>query len=231
VSKRFQLREGKTLKETLPLLTKGRRAPAFYALQDLDLSLARGETLGIIGKNGSGKSTVLKLIAGVMVPTRGSVRTSGRIAPLIELGACFHPDLTGRENLFLNASILGISDEEARDRLDDIVAFAELDQFMDTPVKRYSSGMALRLAFSVAIHSRPDILLVDEALAVGDKDFQEKCLQRIRELQAQGISIVFVSHMLELVKDYCDRAILLEAGRKVAEGTPQAVLDRYLAPE
>ena len=229
VSKRFQIRSGKTLKEAFPVLIKRRAASEFFALDDVSFGLGRGETLGIIGRNGSGKSTILKLIAGVMVPTRGKVVASGRIAPLIELGACFHPDLTGLENVFLNASILGMRDVESKARLDEIVAFAEMEQFMDTPVKRYSSGMVLRLAFSVAIHSQPDILLVDEAMAVGDRGFQEKCLERMRQFQRQGVSIVVVTHALELVREYCDRALLIEAGHKVAEGAPADVIARYTA--
>ena len=227
VSKSFHLRDGRTFKETLPALAA--RKPAFYAVNDLSFEVGWGETLGIIGHNGSGKSTILKLIAGVMTPTRGKVEANGRIAPLIELGACFHPDLTGLENVFLNASILGMSNREAHEQLDSIIEFAELDQFMDTPVKRYSSGMGLRLAFSVAIHSRPDILLVDEAMAVGDKDFQEKCLERMAEFHRQGAAIIVVTHQLELVRDYCDRAMLLEHGRKVIEGSPTEVLERYAA--
>lgn len=227
VSKRFRLRDGKTLKETLPSFVS--RNSIFYALEDLSFEVGWGETLGIIGRNGSGKSTILKLIAGVMTPTRGRVRANGRIAPLIELGACFHPDLTGLENVYLNASILGMSDREAREQLESIIDFAELAQFMDTPVKRYSSGMSLRLAFSVAIHSQPDILLIDEAMAVGDKEFQEKCLERMRDFQRQGAAIVVVTHALELVRDYCDRAMLLEHGHKAAEGAPAEVIDRYVS--
>jgi ABC-2 type transport system ATP-binding protein len=229
VSKSFRIKDGATIKESLPaLIRRGGRAPQFYALHDISFSVARGETLALIGHNGSGKSTALKLIAHVMSPTTGRVRTVGRVAPLIELGACFHPDLTGLENVFLNASILGIPDRRSRALLDDIVAFAELEKFMDTPVKRYSSGMALRLAFAVAIHCEPDILLVDEAMAVGDQSFQDKCLERMREFQSQGVSIVLVSHALNLVKDYADRALLLENGRKVTEGPPAEVIERYL---
>jgi ABC-2 type transport system ATP-binding protein len=164
-----------------------------------------------------------------MTPSSGQIRTHGRIAPLIELGSCFHPDLTGRENVFLNASILGIPNRRARELLDDIVTFAGLETFIDTPVKRYSSGMALRLAFSVAIHSEPDIMLVDEALAVGDREFQDKCLDRMRHFQERGVSIIFVSHTLDLVRDYCDRAILLNHGVKMAEGTAAEVIERYVA--
>lgn len=234
VSKRFRLRMGRTLLETLPtvpsLVRSASRSQAFFALRDLSFEVAPGETLALIGPNGSGKSTVLKLIAGVMTPTSGRVIARGRIAPLIELGSCFHPDLTGRENVLLNASILGISNRRARGLIDEIVEFAGLELFVDTPVKRYSSGMGLRLAFSVAIHSEPDIMLVDEALAVGDRQFQEKCLQRMREFQREGVSIIFVSHTLDLVRNYCDRAILLQGGRKIAEGAPADVIERYVTP-
>jgi ABC-2 type transport system ATP-binding protein len=205
VSKRFHLRDGTTVKEVLPAIIRRGGVQSFLALKDIDFAVAQGETVGIVGRNGSGKSTLLKLIAGVMQPTTGHVLTRGRIAPLIELGACFHSDLTGRENVFLNASILGVPDRESRALLDDIVAFAELEKFIDTPVKRYSSGMSLRLAFAVAIHSHPDILLVDEAMAVGDKAFQEKCLGRMRQ------------------------SLLLESGSKVGEGAPKEIVARYAA--
>ena len=229
VSKSFRLQDGRTIKEVLPaFLRRGGRAPKFYALQDLSFSVKRGETVALIGHNGSGKSTALKLIARVMTPTSGRVRTSGRIAPLIELGACFHPDLTGLENVFLNASILGISDKRSHAVLDEIVAFAELEKFIDTPVKRYSLGMVLRLAFAVAIHSEPDILLIDEAMAVGDQAFQDKCLVRMRQFQNEGASIVLVSHQLDLVRDYSDRTLLIESGQLVTAGPPAEVIERYL---
>jgi ABC-type polysaccharide/polyol phosphate transport system ATPase subunit len=217
------------LKETLPALVHGGEPTStFFALRDLSFEVRRGETLGIIGRNGSGKSTVLKLIAGVMQPSAGRVWANGRVAPLIELGACFHPDLTGRENVYLNASILGMKDQQSRRLIDAIVDFAEIEQFIDTPVKRYSSGMSLRLAFSVVMHCEPEILLVDEALAVGDKGFQEKCLGRMREFQRQGVSIVVVTHQLDLVREYCDRALLLDHGRLLDEGAPFDVIERYV---
>ncbi|MDO8615954.1 MAG: ABC transporter ATP-binding protein [Dehalococcoidia bacterium] len=229
VSKRFQLHEGRTLREFIPALLGGRGwSPPFYALRDVSFSIARGETVGIIGRNGSGKSTALKLIAGVMAPTSGEVLVTGRISPLIELGAGFHPDLTGRENVFMNASILGMSTREVKAKFDEIVAFAELWDFMDTPVKRYSSGMYTRLGFSVAVHSDPDILLVDEVLAVGDTPFQEKCLQKMRDFQAQGVTMVYVSHGLDVVKQFCHRAVLLDGGHLLAAGDPAAVVQTYL---
>ena len=229
VSKRFRFHEGKTLREFVPAFLGGRAfKDTFYALSDVSFSVARGETLGIIGRNGSGKSTALKLMAGVMAPTEGEVLVAGRISPLIELGAGFHPDLTGRENVLLNASILGMRTREAKRRLQAIVDFAELWDFMDTPVKRYSSGMYTRLGFSVAVHSDPDILLVDEVLAVGDTAFQEKCLQKMRDFQAQGVTMVYVSHGLEVVKQFCHRAVLLDGGHLRAEGDPAAVVQTYL---
>ncbi len=228
VSKRFQLREGRTLREFMPAFLSGRGwSPPFYALHDVSFSVEQGETFGIIGHNGSGKSTLLKLIADVMAPSEGVVRVSGLVSPLIELGAGFHPDMTGRENIFLNASILGMPNREIGARFSDIVAFSELAEFIDTPVKRYSSGMYVRLGFAVAAHSDPDILLVDEVLAVGDAAFQQKCFGKIREFQRQGVTIVLVSHALSLVEQFCHRALLLDHGRVTAEGSPQDVVHRY----
>jgi len=228
VSKRFQIQEGKTLREFVPALFRGRAwSPPFYALQDVSFRVDRGETLGIIGRNGSGKSTILKLIAGVTAPSQGEITVCGRISPLIELGAGFHPDLTGRENVFLNASILGMSRKEALARFDEIISFAELWDFVDTPVKRYSSGMYIRLGFSVAVHSDPEILLVDEVLAVGDAAFQEKCLSKMQEFRSRGVTIVLVSHSMDLVQDFCERALLLSGGHLLADGAPTEVVQHY----
>ena len=228
VSKRFQLQEGKTLREFVPALFRGRAwSPPFYALRNVSFNVARGETLGIVGRNGSGKSTILKLIAGVTAPSEGEVTVYGRISPLIELGAGFHPDLTGRENVFLNASILGLSQKEVRSRFDEIISFAELWDFVDTPVKRYSSGMYIRLGFSVAVHSDPEILLVDEVLAVGDSTFQEKCLAKMQEFRLRGVTIVVVSHSMELIQDFCERALLLSGGHLLADGAPKTVIRQY----
>ena len=175
VSKQFELQEGRTLREFVPALFKGQAySQPFYALRDVTFYIERGETVGLLGRNGSGKSTALKLIAGVMAPSEGEVKVAGRVSPLIELGAGFHPDLTGRENVHMNASILGMSAREIKERFGNIVDFADLWEFIDTPIKRYSSGMYARLGFSVAVHCRPDILLVDEVLSVGDAFFQEK---------------------------------------------------------
>jgi len=228
VSKRFQLQEGKTLREFVPALFRGRGwADPFYALRDISFFLDRGETLGIIGRNGSGKSTILKLIAGVMAPSEGEVRVAGRVSPLIELGAGFHPDLTGRENVYMNASILGMPSREIRELFDSIVEFAELWEFIDTPIKRYSSGMYARLGFAVAVHSNPEVLLVDEVLSVGDAYFGEKCVQKMHEFQQRGVTIVVVSHGLELIAQFCERAIWLEHGAVVAEGPARDVVRRY----
>lgn len=229
VSKRFQLREGATLREFLPAALKGQGwSEPFYALRDVTFSIAHGETVGMIGRNGSGKSTLLKLIAGVMAPTAGDVRVSGRVSPLIELGAGFHPDLTGRENVILNGCILGMSGREVRERFGEIVSFAELWDFIDTPVKRYSSGMYMRLGFSVAVHSEPGVLLVDEVLSVGDAHFQDKCLAKMHEFQSQGVTIVVVSHSMDLVEKFCERVLLIDGGHLVEDGVPPAVVPHYL---
>ncbi len=228
VSKRFQLAEGRTLREFVPALFKGGAwSPPFYALHELSFTVRRGETLGIVGRNGSGKSTALKLIAGVMAPSEGEVHVYGRVSPLIELGAGFHPDLTGRENVYLNGSILGMSNREVRARFNEIVDFAELWDFIDTPVKRYSSGMYMRLGFSVAVHSDPDILLVDEVLAVGDAVFVEKCNDKIREFQRQGVTIVIVTHALDSLHEFCNRVLLLQSGQLVGDGSAKEVVRRY----
>lgn len=229
VDKRFQLQEGTTLREFVPAVLRGRGySEPFHALRNVSFAVDRGETVGIIGSNGSGKSTALKLMAGVMAPTEGDVRVRGRVSPLIELGAGFHPDLTGRENIFLNACILGMSGNEVRERFDDIVSFAELQEFIDTPVKRYSSGMYMRLGFAVAVYSDPDILLVDEVLSVGDVSFQDKCLGKMDEFQSNGTTIVVVSHSMDLIERFCQRALLMDAGHLVEEGSPHQVVSRYL---
>jgi ABC-type polysaccharide/polyol phosphate transport system ATPase subunit len=227
VTKRFQLRES-SLREYVPaLFGRKDKTPPFYALNDVSFTIEKGETVGIVGRNGSGKSTALKLMAGVMAPTAGEVLISGRISPLIELGAGFHPDLTGRENVFLNASILGVANSQARERLNEIIDFAELAEFMDMPVKRYSSGMYTRLGFSVAVHSDPDILLIDEVLAVGDSSFQEKCMHKMREFKRAGITIIVVSHTPGVVTEFCDRAIWLDHGRLRGDGPSAEVMRDY----
>jgi ABC-type polysaccharide/polyol phosphate transport system ATPase subunit len=200
----------------------------FWALRDVSFAVEQGETVGIIGPNGAGKSTLLKLAARVIEPTSGRIAVRGRIGALLELGAGFHPDLTGRENIYLNGSILGLSRAEIRRRLDDIIGFAELERFIDVPVKHYSSGMFVRLGFSVAVHTDPEILLVDEVLAVGDQAFQRKCLERIDDLRRQGVTVLFVSHSADAVRALCNRAIWLHEGRVVADDAAEAVVRRYL---
>ncbi|HEY8766081.1 MAG TPA: ABC transporter ATP-binding protein [Dehalococcoidia bacterium] len=229
VSKSFLLRDSRTLRELATSVLSGRGlGHQFFALKDVSFSVHHGETLGIIGRNGSGKSTALKLMAGVTAPTSGEVYVVGRVSPLIELGAGFHPDLTGRENVHLNGSILGMSGREVEEQFQSIVEFAELAEFIDTPVKRYSSGMYGRLGFAVAVHSNPDLLLVDEVLAVGDMFFQQKCLAKMRDFQAAGITIVLVSHGPALVEEFCDRAIWLDHGRLMADGPAEDVVAEYL---
>ena len=199
-----------------------------HALHDINLTLKRGEALGIIGHNGSGKSTLLQIVAGVLEPSAGTVQVHGRIAALLELGSGFNPELTGRENVKVNAAILGLSPTQIRERMDDIVAFADIGDYIDEPVKTYSSGMALRLAFAVQVHTDPDILIVDEALAVGDAAFQAKAMARIDEILQRGTTLLFVGHDLNAVKAFCHRAMLLENGRIVMEGLPDEVITEYL---
>ncbi|WP_232548860.1 ABC transporter ATP-binding protein [Propioniciclava soli] len=221
VGKDFVLRHTRSLKEALVWLVRGRKgdlANHFHALDDVTFDIHHGETVALMGLNGSGKSTTLKLISGVMRPDRGSVGVRGRIAGLIEVGAGFHPDLPGRDNVYLNGAILGMTHEEIDARFDDILAFSEIGEFIDTEVKFYSSGMYLRLAFAVAVHTDPDVFLVDEILAVGDEPFQRKCIGRIKELVARGKTLVVVSHDLDLVQQICERGIVMESGRVVFDG-------------
>lgn len=200
----------------------------FWALRDVSFSIARGETVGIIGRNGSGKSSLLQMICGTLAPTTGRVTSHGRVAALLELGAGFNTEFTGRENVLLNAAILGFSPSEMTERMDQVLAFSELGKFIDQAVKTYSSGMVARLAFSIAIHVDPDILIVDEALAVGDARFVAKCMRRIKDIQAQGTSILFVSHDVGSVRTLCDRAIWLDQGRLVEQGDVFPVTGRYM---
>ena len=221
VTKRFVVRKDNSLKERLVGLGRGRRhREDFWALKGVTARITAGTTVGLIGHNGSGKSTLLKVIGGILEPTSGTVSHRGRIAALLELGAGFHPDLTGRENVYLNASILGLSRKETEARFDEIVAFSGIADFIDTQVKFYSSGMYVRLAFAVAVHTDPDILLVDEILAVGDEAFQRKCLDKIRSFQEQGRTIIVVSHSLGQITELCDWVILLEKGEVTYAGEP-----------
>lgn len=221
VSKTFRIRRDKSLKERLIRSKDSKKHESkFDALRDINLTIGSGETVGLIGANGSGKSTLLKTIGGIIKPTTGSVLYKGRLAALLELGAGFHPDLTGRENVFLNAALLGLTPEEISAQFEDIVEFSGIRDFIDSQVKFYSSGMYVRLAFAVAVHANPDILIVDEVLAVGDEPFQQKCLDRIRRFQAEGKTIVLVTHSLETVADMCTRAVVMESGSVVFDGAP-----------
>ncbi len=199
----------------------------FLAVRGVDLEIARGETVGIVGRNGSGKSTLLRMLCGTIAPSAGTLSVHGRIAPILTLGAGFNPDFTGRENAVMNAAILGLSETTVRERLDSIAAFADIGTFFDQPVRSYSSGMHARLAFAVAIHADPDLLVVDEVLAVGDEAFNRKCFARIEEIKRNGATILFVSHSPGLVVELCDRALLMEAGERLLTSDPKTVIARY----
>lgn len=221
VNKKFVLRHTRSLKEAVVWLIKGRKgdiSKKFHALHDVDLEVQKGETVALLGLNGSGKSTLLKHISGVMLPDTGTVRTRGTVAGLIEVGAGFHHDLSGRDNVYLNGAILGMSEAQISDQFESIVEFAEIGEFIDTEVRFYSSGMYLRLAFSVAVHTDPEVFLVDEILAVGDEPFQRKCLDKIKELSSAGKTLVVVSHDLDLVSRICDRGVVLEHGNLIFDG-------------
>jgi lipopolysaccharide transport system ATP-binding protein len=220
------------VKSPLGMFARGRRTAAarpFRALQDLSFEVGRGEILGIIGRNGAGKSTLLKILSRVTKPTSGRADIYGRVGCLLEVGTGFHPDLSGRENIYLNGAILGMKREEIARKFDEIVDFAGSGDFLDTPVKHYSSGMYLRLAFAVAAHLEPEILLLDEILAVGDAAFQKKCLSKMQEVSHAGRTILFVSHNMAAVQQMCERVLLLDSGRLREEGTPAAVISHYLS--
>ncbi|MGZ8636668.1 MAG: ABC transporter ATP-binding protein [Actinomycetota bacterium] len=224
VSKRFRIFREKPTSLKQRLLTSHARAEDFWALRDIGLEVAEGSTFGLIGHNGSGKTTLLKCVAGILRPTAGTIRQRGRLAALLELGAGFHPELTGRENVYLNASFLGLSRKETDRAYEGIVAFAELGGFMENQVKLYSSGMLVRLGFAVAVHVDPDVQLIDEVLAVGDEAFQAKCIDRIRQFQREGRTIVLVTHALDTVREICDRAAMLDHGLLHAIGAPDDVV-------
>ena len=205
----------------------GLKADEFWALKDVSFHVRKGETLGIIGHNGAGKSTILKLLSRITTQTRGKIAVRGRLAALIELGGGFHPDLSGAENIYLQGTMLGLSRRQVQRSFDSITAFSELGPFLDTPVKRYSSGMVVKLGFAIAAHVHPDILLLDEVLAVGDIAFQQKCFKRIDQLREAGTTMIFISHNLEAVQKLCDRVILLSQGQVVDEGEPVRVIQRF----
>jgi len=211
------------------LLMRDQRAyyKEFWALKDISFEVKRGETVGIIGRNGSGKSTLLQIICGTLTPTEGVIEAHGRIAALLELGSGFNPEFTGRENVFLNAAVLGLTKAEVEKKFDEIAAFADIGDFLDQPVKTYSSGMVVRLAFAVAINTDPQILIIDEALSVGDELFQRKCFSRIESIRASGATILFVSHSGSTVVELCDRAVLLDAGKRLAIGAPKQIVGHY----
>ncbi len=228
VTKTFTIRKDNSLKERIVAFSRGRaHAEAFHALDDVSFDVEAGTTLALIGHNGSGKSTLLKVLGGIVDPSSGIISRRGRIAALLELGAGFHPDLSGRDNVFLNASLLGMSRAATEQVFDKIVEFAELGDFIDTQVKFYSSGMYVRLAFAVAVHSDPDILLVDEVLAVGDEAFQRKCMDVIRRFQDEGRTILLVTHNLDQVVDLCNQAVLLDHGKIVYNGEPREAVHQF----
>src|SRR5215213_8105008 len=224
-------RQFSTLKSALlsrSLIRNLRPDETFAAIRDLTFTVPKGRTLGVIGRNGSGKSTALKLVAGITRPTTGTVKVEGRISALIELGAGFHPEISGRENVFINGIMLGLTKREVMERFDEIVEFAEMKDFIDAPVKTYSSGMYMRLGFAVAIHVDPEVLLVDEVLAVGDEGFTHKCLDKFGEFKRRGKTILLVTHSLNLVERFCDEALWLDRGKVRGAGDPKRVIDAYL---
>src|SRR5216683_6526763 len=232
VYRRYSGKQFATLKSALlqrSILRDLQPSKTFPALTDVSFTVPKGSTYGVIGRNGSGKSTALKLVAGITKPTSGTVNVKGRMSALIELGAGFHPEISGRENVFINGIMLGLSKRDIEQRFDDIVDFAELREFIDAPVKTYSSGMYMRLGFAVAIHVDPDVLLVDEVLAVGDEGFTHKCLDKFGEFRRRGRTILLVTHSLGLVERFCDEALWLDCGHVRAHGDPRRVIDAYLA--
>lgn len=220
-----------SLKEAVSRFRISGERKDFWALQGVNLKIDRGETVGLIGQNGSGKSTLLRCIAGILPPTRGEVLVAGTVSSLIELGAGFHQELTGRENVRLTGALFGLTRKQIDEEFDSIVDFAEIESFIDQPVRAYSSGMYVRLAFSLAVHVAPDILLIDEVLAVGDESFQRKCVRRVSRLRDSGVTIVFVSHDLALVKQVCERTVLLSHGKVEMDSETAAVGKRYFEME
>ena len=233
ISKLYQIGDTSSgsLRESIAgLFSSGgkRRTEDFWALKDISFEVKKGEAVGIVGKNGAGKSTLLKVLSRITEPTRGRIEINGRVSSLLEVGTGFHPELTGRENVYLNGTILGMSRAEVKAKFDEIVDFSGVEKFLDTPVKRYSSGMKVRLAFAVAAHLEPEILIIDEVLAVGDAEFQKKCLGKMEDVAGEGRTILFVSHNMGAVKNLCHNGILLKHGEKIKEGTAADVVDYYL---
>jgi ABC-type polysaccharide/polyol phosphate transport system ATPase subunit len=229
VTKSFKIfkERASTLKDRIIFRSKN-KFDRFLALDNVSLSIKKGETVGLIGRNGSGKSTLLKLLTGILYSESGSIDIKGKVSSLLELGAGFHPDFTGRENIFMNASILGLSKKQIKDKLQEIITFSELKEYIENPVRNYSSGMYMRLAFSVAIMVEPDILLIDEVLAVGDAAFQQKCMDQLLRLKSRGTTIVFVSHDLGAMEKLCDRVVWINKSKVVDDGRPRLVIDKYL---
>lgn len=228
VTKNFSRQTQKTFKEFLPALFFGEKTiDKFTALANLSFEIKKGECVGIVGPNGSGKSTILKLIANVMSPSSGRITVKGKVSPLIELGAGMHSELTGRENIYLNGSILGLKRRQIEQNLQKIIDFSEIPEFIDQPIKHYSTGMYLRLAFSIAVHVNPEILLIDEILAVGDPSFQQKCLKKMEEFKKQSVTIIFVSHSLSQVKTFCARTIYLNHHQIQFDGNPNDAATKY----
>ena len=227
--KDFKLNSDKprTLKEKL-IRSKNNKVERITILKDISLDIKKGETVALIGTNGSGKSTLLKLMTKIIYPSKGSIETVGKLTSLLELGAGFHPDFTGRENIYFNAAIFGLTKQEIEKRLEDIISFAELGDFIDNPVRTYSSGMYMRLAFSIAINVDAEILLIDEILAVGDQHFQEKCYKKLNELKESDKTIVIVTHNLDQVKKLCNRAIWIKSGKVEMDGNPEEVIKKYI---
>ena len=229
VDKFFYLHHQKTLKEFVQaMFMRQKTLEHVKALEDVSFSIAPGESVGIIGRNGAGKSTLLKLIAGVSQPSKGQVVVEGRVSPLIELGAGFHPELTGRENVFLNGVIMGLSEEYIKEKFDEIVGFSEIHDYIDTPVKYYSSGMYMRLAFSVAVYVDPQVLLIDEIFSVGDAGFQAKCMKKMNDFKKKGVTIIFISHSTPQVQAFCDRVLYLEGGKLAFDGPTEEGIALYL---
>ncbi|HPJ17011.1 MAG TPA: ABC transporter ATP-binding protein [Candidatus Woesebacteria bacterium] len=228
VTKVFSLQSKKTFKEFLPALFLGEKTHHFFtALDNVSFSINKGDTVGIIGPNGSGKSTILKLVAKVMSPNHGKVLVNGNVSPLIELGAGMHSELSGRENIYLNAAILGLSRKETESKLNSIIEFAELSEFIDQPIKHYSTGMYMRLGFSIAIHVNPEILIIDEILAVGDSKFQEKCLNKMEEFKNNHVTILFVSHNISQIKNFCNKVIYIKNSKLIGFGDTKTLCQQY----